>query len=249
MRSGGDLLDVFKAEADICSTCRGLPCKKSTNQLFIPQVVDGRVDWQRCKWDKIRLMRKSCHLAKVPDKYDGKTFADYRVTNKNERAVRMARQYICDKPTKSLYFYGGYGTGKTFLASLIAKAFIEAGKSVIFGDMPELLDELKSTFDSKNLSEAELLGQYCDCDLLVMDDVGAGQLTAWKVGTTYKIINRRYNGNKPTIITSNLDFDGLATALKVKDNEYDGGRIVSRLKDKNVYVVAFFGEVDRRCEE
>ena len=131
----------------------------------------------------------------------------------------------------------------------IVQNFIEAGKSVIFGDMPELLDELKRTFDAKDISEAELLSKYCECELLVMDDVGAGQLTAWKVGTTYKIINRRDNANKPTIITSNLDFDGLATALKVKDNEYDGGRIVSRLKDKNVYVVAFFGEDDRRCEE
>lgn len=185
-------------------------------------------------------------MAKVPTRYDGKSFADYRVTADNERAVRIAKKYIRDKPNKGLYLYGGCGTGKTFLASLIAKEFIGAGKSVIFGDMPELLDELKRTFDRKDISEAEVLGQYCECDLLVMDDVGAGQLTAWKVGTTYKIINRRYNAQKPTIITSNLELDELKERLTVKDNEYDGGRIVSRLADKEAYVICFFGTNDRR---
>lgn len=185
-------------------------------------------------------------MAKIPPKYAGKSFADYKVTADNERAVRIAQKYIRDKPDKGLYFYGGYGTGKTFLASLIAKEYINAGKSVIFGDMPELLDELKRTFDSKDISEAEVLGQYCECDLLVMDDVGAGQLTAWKVGTTYKIINRRYNANKPTLITSNLELDDLRKRLTVKDNELDGGRIVSRLADKDAYVICFFGTNDRR---
>jgi len=246
-----DLRRIQQAEREIaqCEGCRGLPCKKAANQFKMPVVdkaASNLVSWQICKWDKVRLMRKASRLAKIPDKYDGKTLKDYRVTEDNRRAVGLAQQYIRDKPPKGLFFFGSYGTGKTFLAALIAKAFIGAGKSVIFGDMPELLDELRRTFDSKDISEAELLGQYCECDLLIMDDVGAGQLTAWKVGTTYKIINRRYNANKPTIVTSNLDFDGLKSQLKVKDNDYDGGRIVSRLKDKDNYIPVFFGIEDRR---
>ena len=239
---------IRKAEREIaqCEGCKGLPCRKAKNQYTVPIIGKEFSDFvgrYECQWGKQLAFKKDCRLARLPSKYEGYTFQDYKVTNDNERAIRIAKDYVRDKPSKSLYFYGGYGTGKTFLAALIAKEFINAGKSVMFGDMPDLLDELKSTFDSAGMTTAELLNRYCDCDLLVMDDVGAGQLTAWNVGITYQIINRRYNENKATLITSNLDLDALKERFK-RVEEFAGGRIVSRLSE--MCVQAFFGTNDRR---
>ena len=236
-----DLRRIQQAEVEIaqCDGCRGLPCKKAANQFqvpFVDKAASNFVSWHVCKWSKILRLRKACRLAKIPAKYDGKTLRDFIVKKDNEYAVRVAQRYIRDKPPKGLFFYGGYGTGKTFLASIIANEYINAGKSVIFGDMPELLGELKRTFDSKGVSTAELLDEFCECDLLIMDDVGAGKITDWSIDITYRLINSRYNTAKPTIVTSNLELDDLAKLI--------GGRIVSRLQE--MCVLVFFGVEDRR---
>ena len=80
------------------------------------------------------------------------------------------------------------------------------------------------------------MDEFCECDLLIMDDVGAGKITDWSIDITYRLINSRYNADKPTIVTSNLELDDLAKLI--------GGRIVSRLQV--MCALVFFGEEDRR---
>lgn len=245
-----DLKNLRRAEAEIatCASCNGLPCNKAQNQLLTPIIDKDAWDFvaaHECKWRKLLTFKGNCRLASIPSKYAGRTFGDYIVTNDNQRAVNIAQSYVKDKPPKSLFFFGGCGTGKTFLASLIAKEFIGAGKTVIFGDVPELLDELKRTFDAKDVSTQELLNKYCDCDLLVLDDIGAGQMTAWGVGILYKIINRRYNAGRAIVVTSNFDLEDLNQRLSSLD-KFSGERVISRLYE--MCVQGFFGTKDRRKE-
>ena len=178
-------------------------------------------------------------LSQIPRKYVGKTFDDYQVTPDNRRAVKIARWLVNEKPTTGAYFYGGVGTGKTFLASIVAQEFIRVAQSVIFGDVPSLLTDIKATFDKGTTSD--LLKRYCACDLLILDDIGAEQVTDWSVAQIYLIVNARYSANLPTLATSNCDFNGLV-------NRYGGDivakRIVSRLKETTAQ--AFFGTTDRR---
>lgn len=203
------------------------------------------VGWRECKWRKQLDFNRDCRHAAIPRKYDGRTFRDYTVTNDNERAIRIAKEYVRDMPPKSLFYFGGTGTGKTFLAAIIAKEFIKSGKTVIFGDVPDLLEELKRTFDDKTTStQQEILDRYCECDLLIMDDLGAGHMKSWSLGVIYQIINRRDKENKPLIVTTN--FDGLK-GLEEKLGDIDetaAKRITSRLAGMCIQV--FFGEEDRR---
>lgn len=247
-----DLRNLRRAEAEIatCASCNGLPCRKAQNQLLTPIIDKDAWDFvaaHECKWRKLLTFKKNCRLASIPSKYAGRTFGDYIITSDNQRAVNIAQSYVKDKPSKSLFFFGGCGTGKTFLAALIAKEFIKAGKTVIFGDVPDLLEELKRTFDDKTTSTQEILDRYCECDLLIMDDLGAGHMKSWSLGVIYQIINRRDKENKPLIVTTN--FDGLK-GLEEKLGDIDetaAKRITSRLTGMCIQI--FFGEVDRRCEE
>ena len=132
--------------------------------------------------------------------------------------------------------------GKTFLASIIAQEFIRDHKSAVFGDVPSLLDEIKRTFDGEGNAQ-EVLGCYCDCDLLVLDDMGAGQVTEWNVGQIYQIINQRYSAGKSTIITSNFDLECLGERLAGRD-KYSAKRITSRLSE--MCTLGFLGTMDRR---
>jgi len=151
-----------------------------------------------------------------------------------------------------IYLYGGFGSGKTLLASIVAQEFIRAGKQVIFGDVPSLLSRIKATFD-KGGGTQEVVDSYNNCDLLILDDLGAGQSTEWSVSVLYQIINARYASGRRLIVTSNFDLNGLEQRLVVKDkagkvvDALTAGRIVSRLSEKCVQ--AFLGAKDRRREK
>ena len=190
-------------------------------------------------------------MAQLPSKYSVKTFADYGVTSDNAEAIKIAKWFINKHPPKSLYFYGGVGIGKTFLATLIGQECLKHEESVRFIDVPTLLEKLKQEF--KGGDAQALLDDYCNCDLLILDDLGAGQVTEWSVGVLYQIINRRYNSDMRTVITSNFDLEnpkGLQARLSVKNKDgqpvdsYSATRITSRLSE--MCIQAFLGTNDRR---
>lgn len=209
-----------------CDTCNGT-CPKADKYY-----QDGGL----CKYGIALLKRRACLKAKIPDRYIGKTFGDYQVTSDNAEAVKIAKWYTATKPAKSLYLYGECGTGKTFLASIIAQEF-----DSLFIDTPSLMDELKATFD--NGGTENLFKRYTKCPLLILDDIGAGQITPWNVGILYRLINARYNADKPLIVTSNYDLDGLQSALS-KIDTFTAKRITSRLSEMTIQ--AFLGLKDRR---
>lgn len=218
-----------KEKSAECENCGGV-CRKVDKYY-----LDGGI----CKYGVALLKRRACLKAKIPPRFIGKTFGDYQATPDNERAVGLACQFVAEKPAQGLYLYGNCGTGKTYLASLIAQEFI--GQGVIFGDVPDLMSRLKETFD--NGGTEALLKRYTTCGLLALDDIGTGKVTEWNVGILYQIINARYNADKPLIVTSNYDFDGLQSALS-KADAFTAKRIVSRLSE--MCIQAFLGLKDRR---
>ncbi len=131
---------------------------------------------------------------------------------------------------RSLFLTGGFGTGKTYKAIQILKGFIKSlpcinftkpfGNVPVFITMPELLMKIRSCF---SLSECEetIVYKYSDCPLLVIDDLGAEKTTEFSLQTLYIILNRRYNEQLQTIITSNLSID------EIRDKF--GDRIASRI--------------------
>ncbi len=237
-------LERIALELKMCADCKG-ECTKKVSAYYVPRIVNvnGQMYTSRrdCEYGLQRRLKKGCKLAAIPEKYVGKTLGDYEVTSDNREAVGMAQWLIKEKPDKGLYFWGECGTGKTYLAALIAQEYLRAYKTVIFGDVPELMQEIKRTFDKGDTQD--LLDRYCECDLLIMDDMGAGRLTDWNVGMLYEIVNRRYKEGKAIIATSNFDLESLKKQLSKVDT-LAGKRIVSRLS--GMCEVAYFGEVDRR---
>lgn len=230
----------YADELKECEGCTGFPtCRKSKNQYFVPKGAEG---YGYCKVGQARQLRPLFKRACLPAKYTGKTFDDYLDFGDNRDAIKIAQWFTKKKPDKSLYIYGACGTGKTFLASIIAQEYLQEFKQVIFGDVPTLLDEIKRTFDGRG-DAGEIVDRYCECDLLILDDLGAGQVTEWNIGQLYQIINYRYTADKPLVVTSNFDLDGLEKRLTVRDN-FSAKRITSRLSE--ICIQAFLGTKDRR---
>ncbi len=246
-----DAQEIFRAEREIaiCEKCVGLPCVREKDCRPFISVEEGFDKKRRaviryglCKYqnaqNKMKRLDRAFRAAKIPPQYRDKTFSDYEVTADNSIAVEKAKEFLStDKG--GLFFFGNPGTGKTFLASIVTQEFLKSNKSAIFGDVPTLLEILRSSFDDESTKITDLMDDLAKVDLLVLDDLGTEIPTEWAVERIYSIINQRYNAEKPVIVTSNLELGKLAWRLnhpkktyKQNDEKFPnvtGSRIVSRL--------------------
>ena len=147
----------------------------------------------------------------------GFTFDTFRPGGKSVRghdaslegAYREARKWA-EQPRGWLVFFGGSGRGKTHLAGAIANYRLDAGDGVCFANVPDLLDELRASFapDSPTRYD-DLFARLREAQILVLDDFGAHQTTPWAQEKLYQILNFRYEGGMPTVITTNTEMSKL----------------------------------------
>ena len=126
---------------------------------------------------------------------------------------------------RGFWFYGDVGTGKTSLAMVISRATVEAGRSVAIYSMPQLLADIRATYEEgSGRSYLDLFRRLSRVDLLHIDDVGAEKTTEWVLEQLYAIVNERWQEQRSMLVTTNLtDRDRLREQL--------GERTVSRLSE------------------
>ena len=253
---------ILRAEKEIavCEGCKGLPCPKRKNQGFTPKIyydelygLDIRNVY--CDYEKARQLQLQIErltgLSKIPAEYLGKTFEDYQVDASNAYAVKVAKKLV-ELPNNGAYFFGGVGTGKTFLAAILAQEVIKQGRQVIFATVPTISMKIRSTFSKtpkrnsasevmtqQAPTEEEILEKLMTVPTLILDDVGMEKPTRFVCSTLCNVFNERYNARLQTIMTSNYPLKQLENIF---NNPSDGGatldgtRIYDRCKQMCVPV-------------
>lgn len=110
-----------------------------------------------------------------------------------------------DLSAPSLLFQGETGLGKTHLSLAIAGQVVNQGYGVVYGSAQNLLSKLereKFSYQREQFGETEQT--LLDCDLLILDDLGAEFTTQFTVASIYNIINTRLLKELPVIISTNL---------------------------------------------
>ena len=80
--------------------------------------------------------------------------------------------------------------------------------------MPGLCFEIRKAFDKDSkITEQNAISAYISSEYLVLDDLGVEKPTEWVKKTLSYIIYERDNMFKPTIITSNLSLDDIASHI------------------------------------
>lgn len=132
--------------------------------------------------------------------------------NRNPEVSEVCRRYVENwdemfKDNIGILFYGGVGTGKSFLACCIANALIEKLVTVSVTNFPRILNKLQGIGIGEERQEfIDKLQRY---KLLVIDDLGVERDTSYSTEQVYNIIDTRSRSGMPLIVTTNLSMDDL----------------------------------------
>lgn len=161
-------------------------------------------------------------------------FDDFNADTDQKRGVlakckAMADDLLKGKQTPSWIFNGGVGTGKTLLATSIAKAVMHR-RSVKIITAIDLFQEIKDCFGDPAKSEPKVIKRYSLIDLLVIDEVGVGTKSDFEVNALFRFIKARNDEVKPTILISNLGETEFCECVDKRTRDRmreDGGKMIS----------------------
>jgi DNA replication protein DnaC len=122
------------------------------------------------------------------------------------RSYRAAMDFA-QEPKGWLVLTGPSGCGKTHLAAAIANHRLNEGYQAFFVFVPDLLDHLRSAFGpASSVAYDDFFERVRNAPLLVLDDLGSQNSTAWAEEKLFQILNHRFNAELPTVVTtSRLD--------------------------------------------
>jgi DNA replication protein DnaC len=131
-----------------------------------------------------------------------------------KQAVSLAQAYA-SAPQGWLVLAGSYGCGKTHLAAAIANRYVELGHSApVFIVVPDLLDHLRASFSPQSQIPFDRRFEAVRAaQLLVLDDLGTESATPWAKEKLFQLLNHRYTGRLPTVITTSQPIEELEPRL------------------------------------
>lgn len=209
----------------------------------------GFVGTKMCKCLKQLLITKNIQSSGMGNLIDQQSFDNFNldvyknnpdILARMQRNLKIARSFAENfaRHHDNLLLIGTTGTGKTHVSTAIAKEVISQGFDVLYDSVQNIVNDFeRDKFRSGyNATEASS-DKYLECDLLIIDDLGAEFVTQFSVSALYNLINTRQNKGLSTIISTNLTAGELA-------GKYEG-RIYSRIIGADYTVLRFEGD-DRR---
>lgn len=185
---------------------------------------------QRERAIEVDRLKKSCFIERKQEQFTfekADELTDKEIVRKAKRYVENFEKFREDNI--GLIIYGGVGSGKTYLTCAIVNAIIEkylySCKVINFS---QILNDLQ--MGGFNLDRNQYINNLTSKTLLVIDDFGIERDTEYALEQIYNVINARYQKDKPTIITTNIDYKEL-------DRQQDNltlERIYSRIREMGV---------------
>ena len=223
------------AASNVCPICQGAGYVRIDAPVESPNF--SRLIQCTCK----REERWERSMAQINDMSNMSLIRDWTFDSFDETVAGTREAYetafaYAQDPYKWLLLFGDYGCGKTHLAAAVANyALANLNMRPVFTVVPDLLDYLRSTFSpSAEMKYETRFDIIRGADLLILDDLGTENATAWAQEKLFQIINNRYMERLPTVITTNVDAASL------------DGRIRSRLLDVELTTRVYLDASDYR---
>lgn len=230
------------------------PCPHGT---MVTKVADGRLRRSEChkcceeheekelekktRADRKYRFESTMHLNNfstiIPKRFIGKTLENYQTKNaKQKNVVAVCQKYVqnfdhAKENGTSIVFCGKPGTGKTHLAYAIILKLREKYHTAVMRTALDMTADVKDAFKSEKTTPSEVVLQYAQYDVLVVDEVGVQVSSEAEKRIFFDIINKRYENMLPTIMISNLERNELSMFV--------GQRVMDRMNENGGVVCAF----------
>ncbi len=218
--------DTGIIETKLCSCFTDLLKKKAFDE------AGKKSPLKFCKFEDFRL-----------DYYPTEINSEYGCSSRErmENIFAFCKGYAddFDRASQSILMLGETGLGKTHLSLSISGEVISSGYNVVYNSAQNIFTELNKEHFGRSDNPSSYEALILDCDLLVIDDLGAEFTTQFTNAALYNIINTRINYSLPTIINTNL-------SLKELEEKYTR-RISSRIIGEYA-VLDFFGRDIRQLK-
>mgnify|MGYP000844601522 CR=1 FL=1 len=146
--------------------------------------------------------------AEIPEMFSAATLKGYRRLPGTEQAFETLKDYLLNREENfqagcGLILMGAVGCGKTHLGCAILNCALENGYCAAYWNVPQQL-ELLMPGNASDTDQMHILDKAMLAHVLLLDDLGAEKSSEWTRKELMIILDERYRGQKPTIITSNL---------------------------------------------
>lgn len=124
---------------------------------------------------------------------------------------------------------GMRGPGKTWIGCAAVIDHCRAGKSAFYADALDYFSALKETYNrDAKATESCVEAKHLKPDLLVLDEMHERGDTAWEDRMLTRLINKRYQSAKATILISNHDMAQfeIRVGTSISDRISDGGGVL-----------------------
>ena len=182
-----------------------------------------------------RKLRHERYLAysSLGNRFANKSFENFRISSDTSTALKESKRFVQtvmkatteEERARGVILIGPVGAGKSHLAAAVFNSLKET-KTCIFVNVPELLARIMATYNSKSReSEEEILNAVKQCDVLILDDLGAERHKNndddWATEKLFTIVDSRYRNMRPIFSTTNCTPEILEDKV--------GPRVISRL--------------------
>ena len=227
-----------------CENCKGLVmCKNEVKGcVYYPTKTDDGLDFNyvTCKYKNKELKELSKNKSVVfglSEELKNASMSKIDVKDiKRKEVIKWITNFDEHYPEtkKGLYLHGSFGSGKTYLIAALLNELAKKNYKVIMIYYPEMLNRLKSSFDTSGETFSDLFNSVKTADVLLLDDIGAETVTNFSrdeiLGT---LLQYRMEHNLTTFFTSNLNIEELEIHLSIVKNSMDkvkARRIIERIK-------------------
>lgn len=187
------------------------------------EAVRAREEADRREWreERAKVLRRAIARAKIPP---------------------QLRLYPEWGDGTGVYLYGKQGRGKTERACGILRKFLNDGiieeahnrffetRSAKYVCVPDWMMEMQATFGRRGVTEEDVMESYAGVGMLLLDDLGKGQMTPWRVERIYMVLDRRSRAGLPTVITTQYDIGSLTDMIHRATDEEMASAIRSRIE-------------------
>lgn len=224
----------FVRDINYCDKCPGIKnCTKDNaylnskvtfnNGIVETQLIPCRALLKRVSFERQFLVQD------FPDAWLDDSMNDVNKTKERRNAFSAYNKYVKDEQTNWIYLTGGIGSGKSYLAAImaidLAKKALKGKVPICFIDSAKRILELNDLNKKNNDEFKKKLEQYSNVPVLVIDDFGHEFVNDFiRDAIINEIISTRCNKRLFTIFTSNYSLNDIEVLYTTSNR----GAIISK---------------------